>query len=409
MKRILFLLLIIGMGSVLPGFAAPAPQIENQVAMAYVLANEVWLADEQGNSIYNTGLILDERQAATLFWSPDGKNLYVATRDGLFMVSAAGSAAVRLPGVFGLTLAFARHGSIIYNIDVENPQQVTETTIAFPIRETNVANMAEGRGRLVNYIGEYDAASAQLSVTHAAALYARDNGLLGSGRPHLWATYGGGLFYSCCFPNPGLGLIQMGTGEIIANYDPGFMPGAASLNDAASRLAGPTTDSRIRIIDLITASGRDYVLEIPGGYEMIERTTWAIDDSAIYFITREFPELPLEVLNTITYPADTRSAFASLWQLDLVSGRTTLLAEFGDIFGVSSLAVTHDHVFAVVVERNEALINALNRSEIPGDITPTDPLLNNYMPRTALYRYNLRDTTLTRLTENVWGVTARPS
>lgn len=408
LKKLIFLLVLSGMAA-MPGLAAPVSQIEDQVAMAYVLGNEVWLADEEGNSIYNTSLTLEDRQAATLFWSPDGKNLYVATRSGLYAISAAGSAPVRLPGVFGLTLAFARHGGTLYNLDIENQQTVDENTLAYPLRETSLANMAEGRGRLLDYLGAYANGSGELSVTHAAALYARDNGLLGSGRPHLWATYGNALFYTCCFPNPGLGLINLGTGEIIPGYDPTFIPGAAALNDAASRLAGPTTDGRIRLIDLISVTAWDYVLDVPGGYDAIERMAWAIDDSAIYFVTRELPEQPLELLSGITFPGDTRSAYSTLWQLDLISGRVSLLAEFGDIFGVSSLAATHDYVFAVVVERNEALINALNRSEIPASIAPTDPMLNNYMPRRVLYRFDRQNEVLTPLTENVWGVTARPS
>ena len=112
---------------------------------------------------------------------------------------------------------------------------------------------------------------------------------------------------------------------------------------------------------------------------------------------------------TITAPFDDRSANVQLWRLDLVSGRLNRVADMGDIYGVSSMAATRDFVFAVVVERNEALITALNRGEIPPETAPTDMSLDVYMPSTVLWRISLHDGEMVPLTENVWGVTARPN
>src|SRR5688572_1066950 len=113
---------------IIPALAAPELQSSsNGIELAYVLGNEVWLADGAGNSVFNTGLALDARQAATLFWSPDGESLYIATRDGLFITNANGTTAVRLPGVYGITLTMARHGGVIYNLDRENPQVIDDT------------------------------------------------------------------------------------------------------------------------------------------------------------------------------------------------------------------------------------------------------------------------------------------
>lgn len=376
-------------------------------ALAYIMDDSVWLADSEGTPLHNTGPTIQPNQGAVLFWSPDGNLLYTATREGLFVTSAQGGAANRLPGEFGLTVAIARQDGIIYNLDVENPQDIAENIIGFPLRETNMNNMQGGRGRMIATLGEYQTGTSEAFVSHAAAKYIRDGGLPGSGRPHLWSTYGGSLFYSCCFPNAGLGVLDLGTGDN-AIYDANFLPGAAAVNSTASRLVGPTTDGLIRVIDLISAGTRDYILDIPFSPYDIERMIWGSDDSAIYFVTRGIPADPLELLPTIAYQADTRSAYSQLWRLNLVTGRIDELADFGDIFGVSSMASTRDYIYVVVVERNQALIQALNTGQIPATIDPSDPALNNYIPRTVLWRIDRQSGEMFALGENVWGIVARP-
>ncbi|MCL4878556.1 MAG: hypothetical protein KJ064_17990 [Anaerolineae bacterium] len=403
MKRIIFLLPLFLL--ILP--PPSSAQTSDAIALAYVMNDSVWLADIEGTPIINTGPQIQPKQGAYLFWSPDGALLYTATREGLFVTSAQGGAANRLPGEFGLTVTLARQGSVIYNLDVENPQEIAENIVGFPLRETNMSNMQGGRGRMLATLGEYQTGTTEAYVSHAAAKYIRDGGLPGAGRPHLWSTYGGSLFYSCCFPNEGLGVLDVTTGDNYI-YDASFIPGPAALNSTASRLVGPTTDGLIRTIDLISAGSRDYILDIPFSPFDIERMTWSSDDSAIYFVTRGIPADPLQLLPTVTYPADTRSFYGQLWKLNLITGRIDEITDFGDIYGVSSIAATRDYIFVVVVERNQALIQALNTGQLPPDISPTDPALNNYIPRTLLWRVDVNTGDTFALGENVWGLAARP-
>ncbi len=401
-----FLLIVAVLGLAWPAQAQRQPG--DLVALAYVREGSVALADAAGTYLTTTGPELAGWQSAKLFWSPDGDALYAATREGLFVTGAEGGAAVRLPGEFGLTVAIARHGGVLYNLDTQNPQEIENNLAAFPLRETNVGNLEGGRGRLMTYLGAYDLGTASVNVSHAAALYARDAGLLNGGRPRLYATYGGSLFYSCCFPQPGMNLIDLGSLGI-TEYDPTYITGASALNATASRLAAPTTEGLIRIIDLISAGTRDYTVEVRGGTGPIERMAWSLDESALFFISRESPDQPLELLPSITYPADTRSARALLWRLDLVTGRTTQVAMLGDVYGVSSLAVTGRYVFAVAVAPNIELVNALNTGQLPPDIQPNDPALDAYIPRSVLWRVDLADDSLLALDEGIWGVVARPA
>jgi hypothetical protein len=402
-KKLLVILMLC-----LPVFqATSSAQVAETIAMAYVKDNSVWLADLAGTPIYDVGPPIEPTQGAVLFWSPDGTLLYTATRSGLFVTSADGGASSRLPGEFGLTVTFARHGGVIYNLDVENPQEIEENIIGFPLRQTNIANLEGGRGQMIATIGEYDASSAAVYASHAAALYARDAGLLGAGRPHIWATYGGSLFYSCCFPAPGLNVLELSTGEA-SIYDATILPGPAALNGTSSRLAAPTTEGFIRVIDLISAGTRDYLLQIPYAPEDIERMVWGTDDSTIFFTIRAIPQNALDVLPIIEYAADTRSAFVELWKLDLVTGRFEIVTDFGDVFGVSSIAANRDYIFVTVVERNEALIQALNTGVLPANISPTDPALNDYIPRTLLWRIDRETGEKYALSENTWGVVSRP-
>ncbi len=403
---ILLLLSMVALGLTAPARAQREPG--DLVALAYVREGTVALADATGEFLTATGPALAPWQSAKLFRSPDGDALYVATRQGLFVTGAEGGAAVRLPGEFGLTVTIARHGGVLYNLDTENIQELENNLAAFPLRETNVNNLEGGRGRLLTYLGAYDLGTANVNAAGAAALYARDAGLLNGGRPRIYPTYGGSLFYSCCFPQPGMYLLELGS-LTITEYDPSYITGASALNATASRLAAPTTDGLIRIIDLISSGSRDYVIDVPGGVGPIERMAWSLDESSLFFISRLTPNQPLELLPSVTYPADTRSARGVLWRLDLVTGRTTEVAQMGDVYGVSSLAVTGRYVFAVAVEPNRALVEALNMGALPPDIQPNDPALDAYNPRTVLWRVDLSDNSLLAMDEGIWGVVARPA
>jgi hypothetical protein len=405
MKKLLIYLLGLSLiVAALPATAAPFRQSGDEVALAYVKDNVVVLADALGNPLTAPGPELGQWHSARLFWSPDGETLYIATRQGLFATGAQGGAAVRLPGEFGLTMAIARHGGVLYNLDVDNPQNLDEQTVTYPLRETNIANMEGGRGRLIALIGEYQAGTATATLSHAAAVYARDGGLLEGGRPQIYATYGGNLFFSCCFPFAGLGAVDLSTNQLFP-YDATFVVGASALNGTASRLIGPTLDGTIRVIDLITGGTRDYALPVTG---VIERTAWDIDETTAYFISRETPISPLELLPSITYTADTRSADLVLWELNLITGQADQIANFGDAFGASSMTTTDDFIFVVVVERNEALVTALNTGALPADIQAGDPLLDGYIPRTLLWRVDRLTGEASALDQNVWGVAARP-
>jgi hypothetical protein len=257
-------------------------------------------------------------------------------------------------------------------------------------------------------IGTYDLNAANTNATGAAALYARDGGLLEGGRPQFYATFGGSLFYSCCFPNPGLGVFELGSGDVFV-YDASFRTGPAAMNATMSRLAGPTTDGLIRVIDLISGGQRDYLIDVPGGVGFIERMAWSLDDGALFFVSREAPAIPLELSPTVAYQADTRSTTAVIWKLDLVTGNTNALAEIGDVFGISSLTATNDYLFATAIGSNEGLVNALNTGALDPNIQPGDPALDSYIPRSTLWRINPVTGQTFAIDENIWGVTARPN
>jgi hypothetical protein len=374
--------------------------------LAFIQNNVVTLADYQGVPLAYPGPQLDQWQSALLFWSPEGDSLYIATRQGLYVTGAEGGAAVRLPGEFGLTMAIARHGGVLYNLDVDSPQEVGPGLLGFPLRETNVANMEGGKGRAVATIGQYSVGSANTNLNLASAVYAKDGGLLDGGRPRLFTTYGGALFYSCCFPSPGMGITIVGSGEDPYIYDPTILLGAASLNATQSRLVGPTSDGLIRVYDLVSEGWRDFSLEIPTG--PIERTAWGLDETSVYFISREAPEAPLELRPEIAFPADTRSASLALWELNLVNGSQTYLASLGEGYGVSSMTATDEYIFAIVVESNQRLVDDLNAGVLPASLTPDDPILQSYIPRTTLWRVDRTTGEPFAVDEGIWGVVARP-
>ena len=382
-----------------------AQSIEDDVYLAYVQDNTVRLADRKGTPVAAPGPSFGNLQSANLFWSADGERLFIARGDGLFETNADGSPAVRLPGSFGITMFYDRSGEIVYYMDTASPAEAeTAQHITFPLRELNTNVSASGTGRLIAYIGEYAVGPADSILYGAAMTYARDGGLLGSGRPRIFPTFGSTMFYACCFPDAGLNAIDLASGDKRV-YDPIFIPGSAALNSTYSRLAGPTTEGTMRVHDLITAGTRDYIANV--GF--IERVVWSLDDSALYFTSRAPANEPIEVSPIVTTPIDAQSANILVWRLDLATGRLEQLAELGDYYGVSSIAVTYDYVFVVVVERNTRLVNDLNSGRLPQDISISDQrLTTEYVPSSILFRITTDGSETLSLMANVWGVAARP-
>ena len=362
------------------------------------------MAEAKGNPINTVGPEFQIGQAASLLWTPNGERLYIARRDGLYETSAEGGAAVRLPGDFSITIAMDRGGNSLYYIESSNPAEADQPGfITFPLRETSLLNMG-GTGRLVNYIGSYSLGSSDVALGGAAFQYARDGGILGGGRPRLIPTYGTTLFYSCCFPDAGLNAIDIPSGEIRA-YDSTFIPGPSAMNANLSRLAGPTINGTIRVIDLISAGTRDY----PINFGDVERITWALDDSALYLAVRGTPKDPLPLSPLVTSPIDDREADIFVWRLDLVTGGLVQIAELGDFYGVSSIAATDEYVFLTVVERNVALINDLNSGRLPADLSPADPrLTSDYLTGSILFRIRTDGSEALSILADVWGVVAKP-
>jgi hypothetical protein len=386
----------------------PADAIQQSnpsVHLAYVHNNTVKLADAEGNPTSVTGPEFQVGRGANLFWTPDGERLYIARRDGLFLTGAAGGAASRLPGNYGLSVILDRQGEVFYYLDTFNPVEgETSELVTYPLRELNAALLEGGTGRLVEYIGQYPVGSSEAVLNAAAMQYARDGGLLGIGRPRIFPTYGPTMFYSCCFPSPGINALDLSTTDKYP-YDTTFIPGPAALNSSQSRLAGPTTEGTLRTIDLISAGTRDYTLDIGE----VERLAWALDDSAIYIAARSAPQNPLQLNPVVTTPIDTRSASITIWRLDLVTGRLRQLVTLGDYYGVSSMAATSDYVFVVAVESNVRLVEDLNAGRLPPDISQTDPrLMGEYLPGTILFRVPVAGGETLSVLSDVWGIVARP-
>lgn len=403
MRVKLFLLIICGI--ILTNIDPTAAQsIRNEVYLAYVHDDVVTLADAEGMPLATPGPEFQVSQAANLFWTADGKWLYIARRDGLFQTDADGSPSVRVPGNYGITVLYDRSGIIIYYMETANPQDSDDPDfLTFPLRELNTRISAGGTGRLVGYIGQYPKGSSD-AVTYGAALqYARDNGLLVAGRPRIFPTYGSTMFYSCCFPDIGLNTIDLASGNK-QPYDPTFIPGPSALNSTYSRLAGPTSNGTIRVYDLITAGTRDYTANVG----TIERMAWSLDDDVLYFTSRANPQNPLELNPIVTSPIDTQSASIVVWRLDLSTGQLKQLAVLGDFYGVSSIAVTRDYIFVVAVERNNRLVEDLNTGRLPQDLSTTDPrLISDYLPGTILFRIRPDGSEALSIMADVWGITAR--
>jgi hypothetical protein len=410
MRRVL----IIGVLALLAIPAASRAQGQTgtpRVALAYVWQNTVTLADVTGKSVNQPGPTFTYGQGARLFWTPDAQQLYIARDDGLYAASADGGPAVQVPGRYGRTLAIAQDVETLYYVETASPQPVDANApdgpVAYPLREVTMALMDGSTGRLAGYFGQFQPGAAQASITFAAALYARDGGLLGPGRPNIWPTYGTSVFGTCCFPDPGLGVIDTSTGDF-AVYDPDFIPGAAAANLTRTHLAGPTTGGALRVIDLITGGTRDYVIAIAGGLGTIERVAWSPDDTYLYFISRYDPDHPLTLDRQPAYPVDPRSANVHLYRLNLVTSAISDLAWRADVYGVSSLAATDRYVFAVVVDPNTLLVNDLNLRRVRPGSQPTDPEMAKYMPQTHLWRVSVDGASSDDVATDVWGVAARP-
>lgn len=412
-----FFLSIFILITALPAFAEAHRQTDSPVVLAYVHENILKLADAQGNPLYVTGPEFQVGQSARLFWSPDGEILYIARRDGLFQTTAIGGAAAKIPGDFGLTVTLDRTGQLLYYLDTTAPFQTTNAegaatpetptpaTVTYPLRELALSSDNQV-GRMVGYLGEYLLGTANAVLNGAALQYARDGGLLEAARPNLFATYGDTLFYSCCFPNAGMQAfsLQTGTGRIFEGTQ-NFVAGRASLNNTYSRLAGPTTEGHLVVIDLITAGLRTYLIDAGE----IERIAWAPDDTALYLAIRTSPQNLLQLAPTVTTPVDTRNATISIWRLDLISAQLWPLATLGDFYGVSSMVATEDYIFVVTVENNARMVEALNNGTLAPDTDPADPLFKStYLPSTVLYRISTDGREAFSILGDVWGLAVRP-
>ncbi|MBN1679483.1 MAG: hypothetical protein JW966_04275 [Anaerolineae bacterium] len=384
-----------------------AAQIDGAVALAYVYQNTVTLADASGQAVEPTGPTFTYGQGARLFWTADGMTLYIARDDGLYATGARGGAAAKIPGYYGRTIAISQDARMLYYLESTAPQDVTGGSVAFPLRDLDLTLLDGGVGRLTGYFGRYEPGASRADVSFAAASYVRDGGLLGMGRPNLWPTYGSNIFGTCCFPAPGLALYDPGTGDFWV-YDDAFLPGAAAANSTRSHLAGPTTGGVIRVIDLITGGTRDFAPDIAGGLGTVERIAWAPDDTALYIMARREANTPLTLTAGPPFSVDIRSANMVLYRLNLVNGLIRELAWRPDVYGVSSLAATQNYVFAVVVDPNTALVNAINNGQIAAGTSPTDPALRGYMPATHLWRIDVTSGAVDDIHDDVWGVVARP-
>jgi len=255
--------LIILLGVLVAALAPAASEAQTpsgEGVLAYVWKGVVTVADEEGDPLASPGPEFRYGEGARIFWSPDARTLYIARDDGLYVTGPQGAAAVQMPGLYGRTVTLSQDMQIMYYLETVSPQERDDGLISYPLRELNITSFEGGAGRLAGYFGQYQPGSAVANVNFAAALYVRDGGLLGPGRPNLWPTYGSNVFGTCCFPDPGLALYNVGTGDF-AVYDADFMPGAATTNLARTHLAGPTANSLLRVIDLITGGAEPVRME----------------------------------------------------------------------------------------------------------------------------------------------------
>lgn len=413
---ILVACVLIVLALTLPGLHAAQGQTDQRIALAFVWRDTLTLADTDGNALSQPGPAFDYGVGARLFWTADAETLYIARSDGLFKAGLSGGPAVMIPGNYGRTLTISQDAALLFYLDTTEPTAVQNDAapadgddvdapqqVAFPLREV-VLHDTGGLGRFDGYFGQFDATSAVADIAFAAALYARDGGLLGPGRPHLWPTYGSNVFGTCCFPEPGLGMLDLRTAQF-AIFDAEFIPGAAALNLTRTHLAGPTTTGALRVIDLITGGVRDYALDTAG---TVERVAWSPDDTYLYISTRTAPTTPLLLTTETAFPADLHSADVAVYRLNLVTSEVRVLARRADVFGISSLAATNRYVFATVVDPNVALVQALNARQVRPGSNPTNPELAPLWPATHLWRIATDGSGDGDVLDDVWGVVARP-
>ena len=106
-----------------------------------------------------------------------------------------------------------------------------------------------------------------------------------------------------------------------------------------THLAGPTVNSVLRVIDLITGGVRDYEVAIAGGIGVIERVAWSPDNAFLYFIARQAPTTPLALDREPTFSVDLRSADIILYRLNLVTGVIRELARRPDAVSYTHLTL----------------------------------------------------------------------
>src|SRR5690606_828528 len=185
--------LIILLGVLVAALAPAASEAQTpsgEGVLAYVWKGVVTVADEEGDPLASPGPEFRYGEGARIFWSPDARTLYIARDDGLYVTGPQGAAAVQMPGLYGRTVTLSQDMQIMYYLETVSPQERDDGLISYPLRELNITSFEGGAGRLAGYFGQYQPGSALANVNFAAALYVRDGGLLGSGRPNLWPTYG---------------------------------------------------------------------------------------------------------------------------------------------------------------------------------------------------------------------------
>lgn len=406
-RTIVVLLLVAFIVAAWPsGQASHAQSTRPDVVLAYVYNNSVHLAGRDGLPIEEVGPVF-EGQAGKIFWSIDGEILYVVRGNQLFVGYAAGGPSVLQPGTYSLTITIDRTSSTLYYLESSNPQPADNGMVTIPLRESNLGILSSGTGRLVGYVGRYPSGISSLALTGAALQYARDGGILASARPKLVATYGPTMFYSCCFPNAGIGAINVNSGETWT-YEgtENVILGAADIHQDSSRLIAPNTDNGVTVVDLITGGWRSYTLDLG----TIERVAFGPNSRDAYLAVRQLPNTLLQLNPGILTPVDTRSAYMTIWRLDLVTGATEQLAGLGDFYGASSMAVTEDYLFVVVVESNAKAVEDLNAGRLSPELAGDDPVFRSspYLPNSILYRISFDGREAISLSGNVWGVVSRP-
>ena len=398
---VIFLLIVAA-----PAASSAAPSQQTEIGLAYVHNNTVTLAGHDGLPIVDIGPVIDG-DAGRIFWSHDGRVIYSVRRDRLYQAFVDGGASVQLPGTYSLTMTLDRTGQVLYYLESGNPQPTeNESLLTFPLRETNISLISSGTGRLVGYVGRYPTGSASMRAVGAALSYAQDGGLLDSGRPQLIPTYGATLFFSCCFPDAGMRAINIENGQVF-DYpgSEGIILGKSAINQNLSRLAAPTINNEIMMLDLISGGIRTFSVDVG----TIERLAWDYGDRYLYMAVRQSPANPLQLNPIVLTDIDLRSASMAIWRLDLVTSQTTQLAVLGDFYGISSMTVGRDYIFAAAVESNARAVADLNAELLPGDLPADAPILRGeYLPNTILYRISRDGREAISLQGNTWGVAARP-